>query len=53
VEVSQAEGAQDVERQVERVADLVADLVRAAEDVGVVLGEAAHAGQAVSTPLRS
>ena len=43
----EAEGAQDVRGEVEHAQDLVLELVGAAEDVRVVLREAAHAHQAV------
>ena len=43
----EAEGAEDVRREVEHPQDLVLELVGAAEDVRVVLGEAPHAHEAV------
>ena len=50
-DLGEAEAAQDAEREGERAADLGLDLLRGAEDVGVVLREAAHAQQAVAHAL--
>ena len=43
----EAEGAENVQVQVDDVEDFLFQLVRPAEDVGIVLGEAAHPHQAV------
>ena len=45
--VGEAEGLHQLEGELQNAADLVLDLLGAAEDVGVVLGEAAHAHEAV------
>ena len=47
LELLEAEGAQDVLRQIEHPFDLVGDLIGEAEDVRIVLGKPADAEQAV------
>ncbi len=47
LEVLEVESLEDVEDDVHHLEELVLDLVGSAEDVGVVLRKAAHAGQAV------
>jgi hypothetical protein len=50
LEFVEAEGIQHFEREVEAADNFVFDLIGSAEDVGVVLGKAAHAQQAVHHP---
>ena len=47
VVVAEAEGAKDMEIEAENILDLIFELVGPAEDMGVVLGETAHAEEAV------
>ncbi len=50
LEVPEAEGPQDIQAELQDAVDLIRHLVRPAEQVGVVLGEAADAHQAVQHP---